>query len=166
MTSRRWLHAALAGASFSFAVAVATAGPLVVADEACTRYAVDIASFATCEDGKVVRPDAAADGGAAPVARGEGNALQVVADEACARFAVDIASFATCEGGRVVRPAADGMTDIPILPALAKGIPANPFAPDARHREAWLLVAAAPAGGTRGCDDGVPVAPVTIAQRR
>jgi hypothetical protein len=28
----------------------------VVGDEACERHAVDIAGFATCEDGKVVTP--------------------------------------------------------------------------------------------------------------
>ncbi|MFO1414101.1 MAG: hypothetical protein U1F10_09420 [Burkholderiales bacterium] len=49
--------AAVAGAFFSLAAGVAHATPQVVGDEACARYAVDIAAFATCEDGRVVRPD-------------------------------------------------------------------------------------------------------------
>ena len=45
----------LAGASFLIATA-ASATPQVVGDEACERYEVDMASFASCTDGKVVRP--------------------------------------------------------------------------------------------------------------
>jgi len=45
----------LVGASFSIAAA-AWATPQVVGDEACERYEVDMASFASCTDGKVVRP--------------------------------------------------------------------------------------------------------------
>ncbi len=163
MTSRRWLYAALAGAFFSMAVAAAVAAPQVVGDEACARYAVDIESFATCEDGKVVRTEAAP---ASTATRGTHAALLVVGDEACARYAVDIESFATCEGGRVVRPAAEAIADIPVAPAATQRAAASPFAPDARHREAWLLVAAAPAGRAAGCDDGMPAAPTAVAQRR
>ena len=36
----------------------AGASPQVVGDEAGEKYAVDIESFAACEDGKVVRPEA------------------------------------------------------------------------------------------------------------
>ena len=50
----RW-RATLAGASFLIAT-VASATPQVVGDEACERYEVDMASFASCTDGKVVRP--------------------------------------------------------------------------------------------------------------
>jgi hypothetical protein len=45
----------LVGASFFIATA-ACGTPQVVGDEACERYEVDIASFASCIDGKVVRP--------------------------------------------------------------------------------------------------------------
>ena len=41
-------------------VAAAHASPQVVGDEACARHEVDIASFATCEGGRVALP--AADG--------------------------------------------------------------------------------------------------------
>ncbi|MFO1324608.1 MAG: hypothetical protein U1F15_11160 [Burkholderiales bacterium] len=57
MTSRRWWYAVLAGASFSLLSAVAVASPQVVGDDACAKHEVDIASFATCVDGKVVRPE-------------------------------------------------------------------------------------------------------------
>ena len=33
------------------------AQPQVVADSACDKYAVDIAAFATCENGRVVRAE-------------------------------------------------------------------------------------------------------------
>lgn len=110
MTPRPWLHAALAGASFSLWVATAVASPQVVGDDACVRHAVDIASFATCEGGKVVPPDAA------PAPRTVRVALQVVGDEACERHAVDIEAFATCENNRVVRPAAVAIADLPLPP--------------------------------------------------
>lgn len=58
MTSRRWWYAVLAGASFSLHGASALASPQVVGDDACAKHEVDIASFATCVDGKVVRPEA------------------------------------------------------------------------------------------------------------
>jgi hypothetical protein len=58
VTSRYWRQAILAGASFSFLCGVASATPQVVGDEACERFEVDIASFASCSDGKVVRPGA------------------------------------------------------------------------------------------------------------
>jgi hypothetical protein len=80
-------------ASIAHAAPGARASPLVVADEACAHYEIDIASFATCEDGRVVMPAAAA----APT-------LQVVADEACEHYAIDIVSFATCIEGHVARP--------------------------------------------------------------
>lgn len=162
MTSRHWLCAALAGASFSLAVAVAVAAPQVVGDEACARYAVDIESFATCEDGRVVRPQAASESAAA---RGVPVALQVVGDEACVRHAVDIEAFATCDGGRVARPAAAAVAAIPLESPAAQRSAASPFAPDARHREAWLRVAAVPGGRATNCDDGLPVAPMAVAQR-
>lgn len=41
-------------------VAAAHASPQVVGDEACARHEVDIASFASCVDGRVVVPVAAA----------------------------------------------------------------------------------------------------------
>ena len=52
----RFGPAAVAGAFFSLALGPVHASPQVVGDEACARYAVDIAAFATCEDGRVVRP--------------------------------------------------------------------------------------------------------------
>ena len=55
MTSRYRWRATLAGASFLIATA-ACGTPQVVGDDACERYEVDIASFASCTDGKVVRP--------------------------------------------------------------------------------------------------------------
>ena len=179
MTLRHRLHATLAGAFFSLAAAAAVASPQVVDDAACARYAVDIESFATCEDGKVVRPEGASAAGFVHVA------LQVVGDGACERHAVDIAGFATCEGDRVVRPAAHTVAVIVPVPATAqrdghptaaaggpdgdrRGAPrdggrANPFAPDERHREAWRLASAGPAGRAIGCDDAAPLA---LAQRR
>lgn len=54
MRSRRLHRGALAGAFF-FVAPAALAAIQVVDDSACERYAVDIASFATCEDGKVVK---------------------------------------------------------------------------------------------------------------
>jgi len=68
------------------------ATPVVVADEACIRHAVDIASFATCHDGRVAQP-----------VDDMPPSVRVVSDEACARYAIDIASFATCVDGRVAR---------------------------------------------------------------
>jgi hypothetical protein len=55
VTSRPWKRALLAGASFLIAM-WAAATPQVVGDDACERYEVDMASFASCTDGKVVRP--------------------------------------------------------------------------------------------------------------
>jgi hypothetical protein len=50
-----------AGAIFFILLATATpparATPQVVGDDACALYEVDIASFATCEGGRVVLPD-------------------------------------------------------------------------------------------------------------
>ena len=52
-------------------IAAAHASPQVVGDEACERYEVDIASFATCVGGRVVLPVAdGQDEVATPVARG------------------------------------------------------------------------------------------------
>lgn len=52
-----------AGAIFLAALAAASgesrATPQVVGDEACERHEVDIASFATCRDGRVTRPEPA-----------------------------------------------------------------------------------------------------------
>ena len=56
MGSRFWQYAALAGASFYFGSAALLATPQVVGDEACERHEVDIASFASCIEGKVVKP--------------------------------------------------------------------------------------------------------------
>lgn len=85
------------GVVFLVSVTLATEGalavPQVVADQACAYHEVDIASFATCEEGRVVVP-------AAP----QVPSLQVVADEACEHYAIDIISFATCVGGHVARP--------------------------------------------------------------
>ncbi|MEO6928061.1 MAG: hypothetical protein ABI190_02750 [Casimicrobiaceae bacterium] len=54
-----WIERSLAGALFSVMTAtMALASPQVVGDDACEKYAVDIESFATCEDGKVVRAEA------------------------------------------------------------------------------------------------------------
>jgi hypothetical protein len=57
MTSRYWRHLVLVGASFSLACTAAIASPQVVGDEPCELYEVDIASFASCVDGRVVRPE-------------------------------------------------------------------------------------------------------------
>ena len=57
MRSNRRTRRALAGAFFSLPMLAGAATPQVVGDEACERYAVDIAAFATCVDGKVVRPE-------------------------------------------------------------------------------------------------------------
>jgi len=70
MRSRRLHRGALVGAFF-FAAPVALAAIQVVDDSACERYAVDIASFATCEDGKVVK---AVDDPPGHAARGAGAA--------------------------------------------------------------------------------------------
>lgn len=56
VASRSRLHEALVGALFLACGHAAGATPQVVGDEACQRYEVDMASFASCEDGKVVRP--------------------------------------------------------------------------------------------------------------
>ncbi len=57
-----WIERSLAGVLFSAMTAtMAIASPQVVGDDACEKYAVDIQSFATCEDGKVVRPEADAE---------------------------------------------------------------------------------------------------------
>lgn len=37
--------------------ALAAAGPAVVADTACPRYAIDIEAFATCDGDRVAMPD-------------------------------------------------------------------------------------------------------------
>ena len=57
MIFRHRCQGLLAGAFFLIATAGAGT-PQVVGDEACARYEVDMASFASCNDGKVVRPDA------------------------------------------------------------------------------------------------------------
>ena len=54
MGSARRVRAVCAGALFLLSNA-ATAAIEVVGDEACDRFAADIASFATCVDGKVTR---------------------------------------------------------------------------------------------------------------
>ncbi len=83
MTSRTWLRATLAGASFSLLAATAHASPQVVGDEACERHEVDIASFATCVGGKVVLPAAdAQDDDATRVARGYGRSAALFAADA------------------------------------------------------------------------------------
>lgn len=56
MRSGCWHRAALVGASFFFVATLALATPQVVGDGACERHEVDIASFASCVDGKVVQP--------------------------------------------------------------------------------------------------------------
>jgi len=63
-----------AGAIFLAALAAASgesrATPQVVGDEACERHEVDIASFATCRDGRVTRPEPATPDAARTVVRG------------------------------------------------------------------------------------------------
>ena len=56
MPSNRLLRMSLAGALFGGVLGSAHAIQ-VVGDAACERYAVDIAAFATCEDGRVVKPE-------------------------------------------------------------------------------------------------------------
>ena len=62
MTSIRNPRAALAGAFFcALAALPGTAHAIqVVGDEACQTYAVDIAAFATCENGRVTKPESPA----------------------------------------------------------------------------------------------------------
>lgn len=55
-------HALVRAGALFLSSTVAIAAPQVVGDEACEKYAVDIESFATCIDGKVVRPTDAIDG--------------------------------------------------------------------------------------------------------
>lgn len=62
MKSVRRHRATLAGASFCALTGSAHAIH-AVGDEACQTYAVDIAAFATCENGRVTKPE----GPAAPV---------------------------------------------------------------------------------------------------
>lgn len=86
MRSDSGYSGALAGAFFSLFAITAGAAPQVVGDQACERYAVDIAAFATCVDGKVVRPeDARLPGPArpavAPAARATGAGTSVAAAE-------------------------------------------------------------------------------------
>ena len=57
MLSNRFRRISLAGALFGGLVASAHAIQ-VVGDAACDYYAVDIAAFATCENGRVVTPEA------------------------------------------------------------------------------------------------------------
>jgi hypothetical protein len=57
MLSNRFRRISLAGALFGGLVGSAHAIQ-VVGDAACEHYAVDIAAFATCEDGRVVKPEA------------------------------------------------------------------------------------------------------------
>jgi hypothetical protein len=64
----RW-YAVLVGAFFLHSIGATQASPQVVGDEACLYHAVDVASFATCEDGKVVRPAMDSAGVAAPPPR-------------------------------------------------------------------------------------------------
>jgi len=182
VTSRTWLRATLAGASFLLLAATAYASPQVVGDEACERHEVDIASFASCVDGKAVLPaKEQADG--VPSVAGGGNrngaaasraSPQVVGDEACERHEVDIASFATCVGGKVVLPAADAQDDDATPVARGHERSAALFAADTRLGLPWLLVTqvfAAERTGMRhdtpaGCDGGPAGPTVTVAQLR
>ena len=68
MTSIRNPRAALAGAFFcALAALPGTAHAIqVVGDEACQTYAVDIAAFATCENGRVTTPEGPAAPARAP----------------------------------------------------------------------------------------------------
>ena len=50
-------YAAIRAGAFFLLSAAASAAPQVVGDEVCEKFAVDIASFATCIDGKVVRAE-------------------------------------------------------------------------------------------------------------
>jgi len=68
VTSTHRPLAALVGASFFIATA-ACGTPQVVGDEACERYEIDMAWFASCIDGKVVRP--APDARDIPIAAGD-----------------------------------------------------------------------------------------------
>lgn len=65
MLSNRFRRISLAGASFCALLGPAHAIQ-VVDDSACERYAVDIAAFATCEGGRVVKPESARDARPAP----------------------------------------------------------------------------------------------------
>jgi len=119
VTSRTWLCTALVGASFSLLAAVALASPQVVGDEACERYEVDIASFATCVGGKVVLPAAdAQDDIAAPVARGYGRSAML--------FTVDtrrglpwllVAQIFSAEEAGMRQGAATGCESGPVIPS-------------------------------------------------
>lgn len=50
------VRAAFAGTFFFALVPGAQGTPQVVGDEACPKFAVDIAAFATCEGDRVVKP--------------------------------------------------------------------------------------------------------------
>ncbi len=56
--NRRGRQAALAGAFFLILAGPGAATPQVVGDEACAAHDVDLESFASCIDGKVVVPEA------------------------------------------------------------------------------------------------------------
>lgn len=58
MLSNRFHRISLAGAFFGALIGSAHAIQ-VVGDAACEYHAVDIAAFATCENGRVVKPEAA-----------------------------------------------------------------------------------------------------------
>jgi len=68
MSSAPGTWAAFAGVFF-FALASAEGAPLVVADDACERAGVDIASFATCIDGHLAPVQPEVDAAALPAAR-------------------------------------------------------------------------------------------------
>jgi hypothetical protein len=102
----------------------------------------------------------------------------VVGDEACERFEVDIASFASCADGKVVRPAADTIVVAagPVAERETQPYAGN-FAPDARHRAAFILAAVmlgtapvhganASVPGRSGCDDVESKTTATAAQAR
>jgi len=59
MPSVRHCHRVLAGALFASSISP-VAAIQVVGDAACGYYDVDIAAFATCIDGRVVKPEPAA----------------------------------------------------------------------------------------------------------
>ena len=98
MTSGHRCQGLLAGASFLIATAAAGT-PQVVGDEACARYEVDMASFASCIDGKVVRPDA--------------TEIPVVAAEDRSHYTVHFASEARYRAGYLLAAIMPGFDAAP-----------------------------------------------------
>ena len=117
MTSRHRCRGLLAGAFFLLATAAA-ATPQVVGDEACARYEVDMASFASFTDGKVVRPDA--------------TDIPVFAVEDRARYTVHFAPEARSRAGYLlaaIMPGFDVASGTRQRPDDSRGCTSAPHAP-------------------------------------